>query len=63
MTDEEMLAAFANNLTSQLRTMGVELYNDVGDRIRPNSSEEQRIVRTLVRGLIQCQTDVRGSAS
>lgn len=70
MTDEEMVKVFSDTIVSQLRTLGVELYNDVGDRMKPGSTEEQRVVRNIARNIAQivvtqpdCQTDVQESAS
>lgn len=63
MTDEELVKVFCNTITTQLRTLGAELYNDVGDRMKPGSAQEQRIVDNIARNIalfvvsrIDCQT-------
>lgn len=35
----------------QLRQLGIELHDDAGNRIRPGSPEEIRVVRALARKL------------
>lgn len=64
----KLLAKFVDTITGQLRTFGVELYDVDGNRIRPSSAEEQRIVRGIARNCVQilvleqdCQTAVPSS--
>lgn len=68
MTDDELVKAFENTIVTQLRSLGVVLYDDVGERIRPGSGEEARIVTNIARNIAQlvvsereCQTPVSGS--
>lgn len=56
MTEEEitkMVEEFRATIYTQLRTLGVVLYDDVGERIRPSSAEEFRIVDNIARNIAQ----------
>jgi hypothetical protein len=53
MTDEEMVKTFERIIYSQLRTLGTELYDDAGNRMKPGSGEENRIVSNIARNIAQ----------
>jgi hypothetical protein len=53
MTNEDRVNTFTATITTQLRAFGVELWNDVGDRMRPGGPEEQRVVRNIARNVVQ----------
>ena len=70
MTDEEMVKAFENTIYTQIRSLGVVFHDDVGERIRPGSNEEHRVVSNIARNIAQlvvsereCQTPVAGSST
>lgn len=65
MMDEEMIEMLADTMAVDMRALGVTFYDDVGERIKPRSPEEKRVLTVIARGLVraQCQTDVRGSTS
>ncbi len=67
---EELLKKFEHTIQSQLRTLGVEIFDDCGNRMKPGGSEEARVVRNIARNCVQivvlqedCQTSVAGSSS
>lgn len=53
MTDEEMVKAFEHTIYTQLRTLGAELYDDAGNRMKPGGAEENRIVNNIARNIAQ----------
>jgi len=70
MNDEEMVLKFADTIITQMRTLGVEFHDDVGERIPRDSAQEYRILNHLARhcaqvtvSKIDCQTAVRESAT
>lgn len=65
---DELIIQFEHTAFSQLRTLGVLLYDDAGNAIKPGTPEEIRILRNIARNCVQilvlkdeCQTEVRGS--
>lgn len=67
---EDVVKEFEGTIYAQLRTLGVELYDDAGNRMKPGGPEEKRIVNNIARNIAQivksdreCQTDVEGSDS
>ena len=70
MTDDEMIKSFEHTIYTQLRTLGVVLHDDVGERIKPGSGEEHRVVNNIARNIAKlvvserdCQTPVAGSSA
>lgn len=73
MTEDEkttFTTLIRDSVKAVLRTCGVELYNDVGNRMRPDGAEEHRIVSIIARTVAEnvaakyeCQTIKLGSAS
>lgn len=67
---EELINTFENTITTQLRSLGVELFDDCGNRMKPGGADEQRVVSNIARNIVQivvneieCQTPVQGSDS
>lgn len=63
-----MVEGFEQTIRTQLRSLGVVLHDDVGERIRPDSREEARIVTNIARNCVnlvvnerECQTTVPSS--
>lgn len=65
MSDEDMVVMLADTMAVDMRMLGVTFYDDVGERIKPHSPEEKRVLQVIARSLIraQCQTAVQESAS
>lgn len=64
----KLLHELKDTITTQLRTQGVVLHDDAGNRIRPHSGEEKRIVSNIARNVMQlvvlkleCQSPEIGS--
>lgn len=69
MNDEEMVVKIADTIITQMRTLGVEFHDDVGERIPRDSAQGYRILNHLARHVAQvaikqpqCQTLVGKSA-
>jgi hypothetical protein len=65
----KLLSEFTNTIRIQLRTFGVLLYDDAGNRIKPGP-EEDRVISNIARNCVQivvtkpeCQTKEVGSDS
>lgn len=65
MTDEDIVGTLMATMTAHLRSMGIALIDDAGNRIVPNSYEEQQVMHTIAHGVIQaqCHTHALGSSS
>lgn len=53
MTDEELVKTFEHTIYAQLRTLGVVLYDDACNQMKPGSGEEHRIVSNIARNIAQ----------
>jgi len=70
MTTEEMVVKYADTIITQMRSLGVEFHDDVGERIPRDSAQEYRILNHLARhcaqvaiGKLECQIAMRESAT
>lgn len=65
-----LVKEFEHTIYTQLRSLGVVLYDDAGNQMKPGSGEENRIVRNIARSCAQnvvlkleCHTLMTGSDS
>ncbi len=68
MTDDEKRKLVEATICNDLRVMGIVLHDDAGNRIKPGSGEEARVIRVIARSILSglvsvsgCQTPVAGS--
>lgn len=50
---DDIIRKFEHTIYVQLRALGIELHDDAGNRLKPGSGEENRVVRTIASSVVQ----------